>query len=305
MDFGNIELLIKQANGSVHFECTSKENQELVNKIRDTYANKKISFVFLDDAMYSFFTVKEYLLFYSDITDSDCDLFGVAELLHLHPYLHQKIKKLTSSVKKLVQIAGAFMTKPDLLVLEDPLKDLEQEDAKLLVGVIDQLPEQGMTVITTSPSFRNVVLMPGNTYHIKDGTYIPIYESLDAAFMSHSISQQSDLETLEIKTKGRELFITVADIYYAESIDSVCHVYVKNSLVPTTYTLEELEQKLQRFHFFRSHRSYLVNVSHVSEIQQWTRNSYALILDSEKNIEIPLSKRRYQEFKALLHSEPI
>lgn len=305
MNIGDIEKLIMQSNYSIHFECTSKEHYEIAEGIKTIYPEKRASFVFLDDELYGFFTVKEYLMFYADITNSNIDLYTILDLFQLHRYLHQKIAKLSISIKKLLSIARAFMTDPKLVLLEDPLKELDKETAMLLVGIIDQVSARGIRIVTTSPSFRNVVLMPGNTYHVKDGEFIPISESLDAEIMNHHAIHHNEHETLEIKTKGRELIVTVADIYYAESIESVCHIYIKNSLVPTTYTLEELEQKLERFHFFRSHRSYLVNVNHVAEIQQWTRNSYALILDTEETIEIPLSKRRYQEFKSLLQSEPV
>ena len=64
--------------------------------------------------------------------------------------------------------------------------------------------------------------------------------------------------------------------------------------------LNELEERLQHFGFFRCHRSYIVNLQKVREVITWTRNSYSLILDDEKKSNIPLSKSKMAELKAML-----
>ena len=70
-------------------------------------------------------------------------------------------------------------------------------------------------------------------------------------------------------------------------------------MVLDTMTLEELESKLKRFGFYRSHRSYLVNMQKVVEIVKWTRNSYSLKLNGMEDVRIPLSKGRIDDMKNL------
>ena len=62
-------------------------------------------------------------------------------------------------------------------------------------------------------------------------------------------------------------------------------------------TLDELEQKLKNFGFYRCHRSYLVNIQKVTEIVRWTRSSYSLRLANYKEFMVPLSKAKIQELK--------
>ena len=57
-------------------------------------------------------------------------------------------------------------------------------------------------------------------------------------------------------------------------------------------TLEELSVRLERYGFFRCHRSYLVNMQKVQEVVRWTRNSYALRLENGPESGVPLSKGR-------------
>ena len=78
------------------------------------------------------------------------------------------------------------------------------------------------------------------------------------------------------------------------------HLHIKGEGFPTTFTLNELEERLQHFGFFRCHRSYIVNLQKVREVITWTRNSYSLILDDEKKSNIPLSKTKMAELKGML-----
>ena len=56
--------------------------------------------------------------------------------------------------------------------------------------------------------------------------------------------------------------------------------------------VEELSARLERYGFFRCHRSYLVNMQKVQEVVRWTRNSYALRLENGPESGVPLSKGR-------------
>ena len=78
------------------------------------------------------------------------------------------------------------------------------------------------------------------------------------------------------------------------------HLHINGEEFPTTFTMNELEERLQHFGFFRCHRSYIVNLQKVREVITWTRNSYSLILDDEKKSNIPLSKSKMAELKVML-----
>ncbi|MCR8844647.1 LytTR family transcriptional regulator DNA-binding domain-containing protein [Paenibacillus sp. SC116] len=65
-------------------------------------------------------------------------------------------------------------------------------------------------------------------------------------------------------------------------------------------TLQQLEEKLRVYGFFRCHRSYIVNVQRIREVIIWSRNSYSLILDDDKKSKVPLSKNKYEEMKSVM-----
>lgn len=74
----------------------------------------------------------------------------------------------------------------------------------------------------------------------------------------------------------------------------------KGEAFPTTFTLQELEERLIYYGFFRCHRSYIVNLQKVREVITWTRNSFNLILDDDPKSSIPLSKAKMSQLKEML-----
>ena len=57
-------------------------------------------------------------------------------------------------------------------------------------------------------------------------------------------------------------------------------------------SLKEFEEMTTNYNFFRSHKSYIINLSHVSELIK--KDEYFILL--KNNIKIPLSIRRKDEF---------
>lgn len=62
-------------------------------------------------------------------------------------------------------------------------------------------------------------------------------------------------------------------------------------------TLKELEEELAGDGFLRVHKGYLVNLRKVKEMSTWFSGSYTLILDSQSNAQVPLSRRFVAKFR--------
>ena len=107
-------------------------------------------------------------------------------------------------------------------------------------------------------------------------------------------------EKIPTKVNEKIVLFDPPEIDYIESNDGQSALHVNGEEFPTTFTLNELEERLQHFGFFRCHRSYIVNLQKVREVITWTRNSYSLILDDEKKSNIPLSKSKMGELKEML-----
>ncbi|SHI82296.1 two component transcriptional regulator, LytTR family [Dethiosulfatibacter aminovorans DSM 17477] len=65
------------------------------------------------------------------------------------------------------------------------------------------------------------------------------------------------------------------------------------------YKISELEDKLDDEIFFKSHRSYIVNVEKIKEIEMWFNNTYMLTIEGMDE-KIPVSRSYVKEFKKLM-----
>lgn len=295
MMISTIQTLINNDQSAIHIEADAK----LACLIYDAIETDKKMLISKDDGLYSFYTVKQYLQFIADINMVKSDIEAVIETFELEQFRDIKIKNLDDAIKQRIRISTLMLIQAECVVIEEPLNHLDRKGAQLVIGFLESFADTHK-LITSSQSFRNVCLMSGNLYHHKEDALVPIYESLDVPNTNNVSTNHK--ATLLIKSQSVEYLIDIEDIYYIESIDSKANIYVRNSLVPCHYTMDELEAILEEHGFFRSHRSYIVNMLKVSTVEQWTRNSYVITLQGQKELEVPLSKRRYQDFKALLHS---
>jgi two-component system LytT family response regulator len=104
---------------------------------------------------------------------------------------------------------------------------------------------------------------------------------------------------LAIKTEGRMLFLKAAEIDWIETDGD----HVKFHVGPQTYlhrtTLTRLEERLSPKLFLRIHRSIVVNIERVRELQPWFQGDYVLILADGTRLTSGRSYReRVREFVA-------
>ncbi len=80
--------------------------------------------------------------------------------------------------------------------------------------------------------------------------------------------------------------------------DERVFVHVGDQAYPIRRTLSELERRLDPAHFFRAHRSAIVNLSRVSEVVPWFKGSYRLRLTS--GTEVDLSRAQARKLRQIL-----
>ena len=164
--------------------------------------------------------------------------------------------------------------------------------------------------ITTGQPLRDALLMPGTAWWMEDDRCIAVQtETGDAdggnpASESGRDPQQDDAEPDEVqvvkivcKSGTTTLLFDPREVDFIESINRANYVSVRGQRYQTTLTLDELEEMLERFGFFRCHRSYIVNVQKVAKLERFTRNSYNLTLSDAAQSTIPLAKGRVADMR--------
>jgi two-component system response regulator LytT len=90
-----------------------------------------------------------------------------------------------------------------------------------------------------------------------------------------------------IKDKHSLVKVNYADVLYAEACDNYSIIYTKQTKYILSYTLKVVEEKLSLFHFFRTHRSFLVNLKHIEKV-----NPKEVLVNGK---EIPVSENSRAE----------
>lgn len=114
-------------------------------------------------------------------------------------------------------------------------------------------------------------------------------------------SPSEHLEKLTVKLGERAVLVDVKEVthFYAETKYVYLHtVSGQNRLV--NFTLAELEQRLDPKRFVRIHRSTIVNVEHVSEIQTWFGGKYRLVLRDKEASQVVMSKSMARNLRSII-----
>ena len=83
---------------------------------------------------------------------------------------------------------------------------------------------------------------------------------------------------LAIKGEGRVVFVRIADVDWVEAMDNYVRLHVGRDVHMMCETLSNLETRLAGTTFLRIHRSSIVNIDRIREVQPWFAGDYVVIL---------------------------
>lgn len=106
----------------------------------------------------------------------------------------------------------------------------------------------------------------------------------------------SHLKKFAIEREGEIEYIQMDDILYLYPEGKMCKVVTYNQAYVMKSTMKEMEQRLRGYHFFKVHRSYLVNLDFVVRLIPWFNGAYELELKNVKE-KIPVSRNYVKELR--------
>lgn len=84
--------------------------------------------------------------------------------------------------------------------------------------------------------------------------------------------------------------------FYSQEKTTFCHTLEKRDHI-LDYTLEELEEMLDKNHFFRINRKYIVHSKSIQDIISYTNSRLRLVIKNSSDNDIIVARERVQEFK--------
>jgi len=89
---------------------------------------------------------------------------------------------------------------------------------------------------------------------------------------------QRERERLVVKSDGRMFFVRPADIDWVEASANYVRLHARGASYQLRESMKHMEDRLPRGNFVRIHRSAIVNLDRVRELQPWFHGEYVVIL---------------------------
>jgi len=107
------------------------------------------------------------------------------------------------------------------------------------------------------------------------------------------------IERVVVKDKSKIHIIPSEQIRYLESLDDYVMIYTKERRFIKQKTMRYFEVNLNPKEFVRIHRSYIVRVEEIAEIQQYEKEAHIVILKND-HAKLKVSKTGYKNLKEVL-----
>ena len=293
-----IELLLersKLSNGEIRI------GEDEISKNKAT-----IGFFFLHGSLYERLSIEEMIQFTKRLYISNESIEEVIHTVQLDLKRQVKIKNLSYSERKRVQLACLLIQNPTICIFEEPDQNLDLESKRIFLAVLQKLKQDGRSTFILTGNMESAVTAADEIFRLDENGLYPVHTETDEdiGMEISSISTETIIpvrfEKIPTKVNDKIVLFNPPEIDYIESNEGQSFLHIKGESFPSVSTLNELEARLLPFGFFRCHRSYIVNLQKVREVITWTRNSYSLVLDDAEKSTIPLSKTKMVELKELL-----
>ncbi|MBR4780448.1 MAG: response regulator transcription factor [Lachnospiraceae bacterium] len=176
-----------------------------------------------------------------------------------------------------------------------------------LVFLDIEMPEiDGLTLakmLREKSNELNIVFLTGHIEYALEG-----YEVNALRYLTKPVKKDKMLEVLhyvsekltknhklKIRVDAEDTFIDVNDIVYFEAQNQYIMIYTKTGEYLVRYNISDYENELGKDGFFRTHRSYLVNLSKVKKI-----GKSEVIMEGDK--EVPVSRNTIKALKEALYT---
>lgn len=227
----------------------------------------------------------------------------------------RQFDKLRPGEQARLRLAIALLCDPAILLLDEPIGDVDRDSASILVDAIGEAATAGKGVLLATWGRPDLLALSHRHFYLEEGQLLapvrpahgavtagqagvggPMATSEAGAAVEVQLRPSGGVSQLAVRRDERIFLLETAEILYAYAEAKSVHVMTAEGSYQVMATLAELEERLGPA-FFRAHKGYLVNLSAIREIAAWTRDSYSLILRDGK--ELPLSKHRAPELRRL------
>ncbi|MBC3919279.1 response regulator transcription factor [Undibacterium sp. CY18W] len=124
----------------------------------------------------------------------------------------------------------------------------------------------------------------------------------NAGKLDRLVAQQGNqLQRLLIRDRGQVHHVPLDSIEYVEAQDDYITIHAAQKSYMKTQSLSELEAQLDASKFVRIHRSFLLHITALKNIERVSKDSHIAILKS--GVQIPVSRAGHERIRACLDNQ--
>ena len=151
--------------------------------------------VFAEDNSFQYFTFREYLSYVAAAYKKELpDMAELVRGFHFEDYTDMLLKDLSTGNKKKAFLITAFVLKPELLLLDEPVNGLDFQSTEYLYQLIAGYKEYG-TVLFSSHILESITLTSDRVLVLEDGQIRRSFEGgeLNAANIREALHDENEL----------------------------------------------------------------------------------------------------------------
>lgn len=111
------------------------------------------------------------------------------------------------------------------------------------------------------------------------------YNTQLLSYLKQSISDTKHIEKVVVKDGGKIFFVKTKDIEWVESAGNYLKLHVGKTIHMIRETMNSFEKKLNPEEFVRIHRSSLVNIEAIDNLESWGNTEFIITLSSGDKVQ--------------------
>lgn len=135
---------------------------------------------------------------------------------------------------------------------------------------------------------------------VKENEEVIDYNKLSRLIKDMKADTKPTPNIISLYHNNRLIPIEIKDIIYATIEDKETIIVTKKGRFEINCTLNKLLDRLDSSIFFRTHKSYIVNLNGIESVELWFNSTYNINLKDNKEI-IPVSRNYSKDFKEIMN----
>ncbi|MGL5098626.1 MAG: LytR/AlgR family response regulator transcription factor, partial [Fusobacteriaceae bacterium] len=111
---------------------------------------------------------------------------------------------------------------------------------------------------------------------------------------------QKESKKIAVNSEDRIVVISTGDILYIEANEKESDIVLPGIRYKSKLKISQLEEILSEKMFFRCHRSYMVNINRIIEVEPWFNGGFIIKVEKTE-FNIPVSRNKVKELKEILN----